>query len=344
MASTISTVVDAGPLLGDLQPDARATSPWCRASQRSHAFADANSSTGRSGTCSATGDATPGVATSTRRVTMATCSGAEAGRRAPLALPRPAAHRAAHVHRGRRELRRRAARRATTTCATAPTSASATTSGTRAQRRHPRLGRAPRRRHDGRAGRRADRRGHDRRGAHVTRAAARAVGVSHRARRRRARPLRVRVRHAARRTPRRARSASSATRDAGDGTVRFDVVAFSRPHDLLTKLGGPVPRRIQARRREQYLAGHARPTSPPERASRSAVTCVREPRDVRGGGRYFALSASMSLGTTLCTSPTMPRSAMPKIGASPSLLTQMMLSEPFMPTMCWVAPEMPSAM
>ena len=57
-----------------------------------------------------------------------------------------------------------------------------------------------------------------------------------------------------------------------------------------------------------------------------------------------ALRASMSAGTTLWTSPTTPRSAMPKIGASPSLLTQMMLSEPFMPTMCWVAPEMPSAM
>ena len=34
----------------------------------------------------------------------------------------------------------------------------------------------------------------------------------------------------------------------------------------------------------------------------------------------------MSLGTTLCTSPTMPRSATEKIGASPSLLTAMMLS------------------
>ncbi len=42
---------------------------------------------------------------------------------------------------------------------------------------------------------------------------------------------------------------------ASDGAVRFDVVAFSRPHDLLTKLGGPVPRRIQARATRQYLAG-----------------------------------------------------------------------------------------
>jgi uncharacterized protein (UPF0548 family) len=42
---------------------------------------------------------------------------------------------------------------------------------------------------------------------------------------------------------------------AADGMVRFDVVAFSRPHDLLTKLGGPIPRRIQARAAEHYLAG-----------------------------------------------------------------------------------------
>ena len=44
------------------------------------------------------------------------------------------------------------------------------------------------------------------------------------------------------------------TRD-GDGAVRFDVVAFSRPHDLLTKLGGPIPRRLQARATEHYLEG-----------------------------------------------------------------------------------------
>ena len=49
-------------------------------------------------------------------------------------------------------------------------------------------------------------------------------------------------------------------------------------------------------------------------------------------------------GRTLCTSPTMPRSATEKIGASASLLMAMMFFEPFMPTMCWVAPEMPAAM
>jgi uncharacterized protein (UPF0548 family) len=42
---------------------------------------------------------------------------------------------------------------------------------------------------------------------------------------------------------------------ARDGVVRFDVVAFSRPHDRLTRLGGPIPRHLQARATEQYLGG-----------------------------------------------------------------------------------------
>ena len=44
------------------------------------------------------------------------------------------------------------------------------------------------------------------------------------------------------------------TRD-GQGAVRFEVVAFSRAHDLLTRLGGPIPRRMQARATDHYLQG-----------------------------------------------------------------------------------------
>jgi uncharacterized protein (UPF0548 family) len=44
------------------------------------------------------------------------------------------------------------------------------------------------------------------------------------------------------------------TRDDA-GTVSFAVAAFSRPHDLLTKLGGPVPRWLQARATQHYLEG-----------------------------------------------------------------------------------------
>ena len=32
-------------------------------------------------------------------------------------------------------------------------------------------------------------------------------------------------------------------------------LAFSRPHDLLTKLGGPIPRRFQAHATRRYLDG-----------------------------------------------------------------------------------------
>jgi len=41
----------------------------------------------------------------------------------------------------------------------------------------------------------------------------------------------------------------------GDDTVRFEITAFSRPHDLLTRLGGPVTRRVQHRTTKRYLEG-----------------------------------------------------------------------------------------
>jgi uncharacterized protein (UPF0548 family) len=49
--------------------------------------------------------------------------------------------------------------------------------------------------------------------------------------------------------------ARSPDRSGSGRGVRFDVVAFSRAHDLLTKLGGPIPRRIQAHATQQYLQG-----------------------------------------------------------------------------------------
>ncbi len=87
--------------------------------------------------------------------------------------------------------------------------------------------------------------------------------------------------------------------------------------------------------------GHARA---PRRRDRSASRVSKVTCGCPRLGCYFALRSSMSCGTTLCTSPTMPRSATEKIGASASLFTATMLSLFFMPTRCWVAPEMPSAM
>src|SRR3954447_18065090 len=58
---------------------------------------------------------------------------------------------------------------------------------------------------------------------------------------------------------------------------------------------------------------------------------------------FFALTASVSLGRILWRSPTTPRSEHSKIGAFWSLLIATMFSELCMPTLCWMAPEMPTA-
>ena len=54
--------------------------------------------------------------------------------------------------------------------------------------------------------------------------------------------------------------------------------------------------------------------------------------------------SSVSAGTTVNRSPTTPKSAKEKIGASGSLLMATMYCEVCMPARCWMAPEMPQAM
>ena len=105
------------------------------------------------------------------------------------------------------------------------------------------------------------------------------------------------------------------------------------------------------RRGQRHRLGDQRPRrrlSESSHEGRASVRHVRAPmHDLAGSvgaDQPRAWRAARSCGSTLCTSPTMPRSAMPKIGASLSLLIAMMFFEPFMPTMCCVAPEMPAAM
>src|SRR5207237_8630419 len=72
----------------------------------------------------------------------------------------------------------------------------------------------------------------------------------------------------------------------------------------------------------------------------------RRDRAVAGGhaqAAFFAFTASVSLGRILLRSPTMPRSENSKIGALASLLMATMFSEDCMPTLCWMAPEIPAA-
>src|ERR671934_28954 len=56
-----------------------------------------------------------------------------------------------------------------------------------------------------------------------------------------------------------------------------------------------------------------------------------------------ARTSSVSFGTISCRSPTTPRSAYSKIGAFGSLLIATISPEPCIPTLCWIAPEMPTA-
>ena len=55
------------------------------------------------------------------------------------------------------------------------------------------------------------------------------------------------------------------------------------------------------------------------------------------------LICSVAAGSTVCRSPTTPKSTSSKIGASSSLLTATIVLEVCMPARCWMAPEMPSA-
>jgi uncharacterized protein (UPF0548 family) len=54
--------------------------------------------------------------------------------------------------------------------------------------------------------------------------------------------------------PERGEEAFHVVRDEA-GTVSFEVVAFSKPADLLTKLGGPISRLAQAVATRRYLEG-----------------------------------------------------------------------------------------
>src|SRR5207248_11044480 len=67
-------------------------------------------------------------------------------------------------------------------------------------------------------------------------------------------------------------------------------------------------------------------------------------REIRRLGHPRTLrTSSVSFGTISCRSPTTPRSANSKIGACGSLLMATIVPEDCMPTLCWIAREMPTA-
>ena len=92
------------------------------------------------------------------------------------------------------------------------------------------------------------------------------------------------------------------------------------------------------------------------RSARRADRSARRPRRSapNGGAKSIGLAtappsprartSSVSFGTIWCRSPTTPMSQKSKIGAFGSLLIATIVPEPCIPTLCWIAPEMPHAM
>ena len=82
-------------------------------------------------------------------------------------------------------------------------------------------------------------------------------------------------------------------------------------------------------------------------AARGAGGLRRRARRARGVPGARSAAGLDELGQARqhrCTSPTTPRSQKSKIGAFASLLIATIVSAPAMPTLCWIAPEMPQAM
>ena len=131
------------------------------------------------------------------------------------------------------------------------------------------------------------------------------------------------LRRASRSAPARPRAAASACwRRRGRRGRRRRSRRRPRSARPPGSVGGPITSARVERRRE--LAG-------------------RDGRHRLAQPPFFALIASVSLGTILCRSPTTPRSENSKIGAFWSLLIARMFSEFCIPTLCWIAPEMPAA-
>src|SRR5581483_969801 len=89
---------------------------------------------------------------------------------------------------------------------------------------------------------------------------------------------------------------------------------------------------VRARRRRGRDAGEPRPEDDDVSVHQPDTDTVR------------ARNCSISAGTTVSASPTMPRSASWKIGASRSLLIAITRPAPPKPTVCCGAPLMPTAM
>src|SRR5690606_10230667 len=133
--------------------------------------------------------------------------------------------------------------------------------------------------------------------------------------------------------------------DAAHDVLRAGVGAALDDHDLQ-----PGARQRQRGRR----AGRPRPDDDDvdplvlHRSSALRSLLVGAGWEPAPAGRPYpprtARSFSVSFGASSCTSPTMPKSAILKIGASGSRLIATIVSDPRIPTVCWTAPETPRPM
>ena len=97
-------------------------------------------------------------------------------------------------------------------------------------------------------------------------------------------------------------------------------------------------------------AGPAPTTSTPTSIGSASDGSPIASASLHGGGKSAGLTrcgararAASARGTISFRSPTTPRSAYSKIGACGSLLIATIVPEPCIPTLCWIAPEMPTA-
>src|SRR5215207_1200757 len=123
--------------------------------------------------------------------------------------------------------------------------------------------------------------------------------------------------------------------------------AFARGRALLEELGQANRRREAGRPGPDDESADVDPFLRRIGGLRDELLRIEGRRKVCGADRHpprLAFTSSVSLGTISCTSPATPRSEYSKIGALGSLLMATIVPEPCMPTLCWIAPEIPQAM
>ncbi len=123
----------------------------------------------------------------------------------------------------------------------------------------------------------------------------------------------------------------------GSATMTLDTYGHLF-EDRLYEVGNAMDAaRTAAQRRRPTLqaATAVKGRTVPARASGRATPVGAQPLRLA--------TSSVACGSTLCRSPTTPKSTSSKIGASSSLLTATMVFEVCIPARCWIAPEMPAA-